>query len=124
MFFSQVGQKMMNETPYSGSQKSMNPSSGKREKTIVIPKISKEDFERQKKAMEDQMNNFSEQFVKKSDVIDILDNVKKEVNFEMRLQMRKIADDLKFEREKKKIEEEMRKKHFESYFTFLLEYYQ
>lgn len=70
------------------------------------------------------MRHIQSRFIAKSDIVDIVDELRKEVGLEMRLEMRRLGEDIKYEREKKKVEEELRKKHFEAYFLFLLDYYQ
>ncbi|EDK31735.2 hypothetical protein TTHERM_00077579 (macronuclear) [Tetrahymena thermophila SB210] len=88
-----------------------------------IAQLSKQEFEKQKKELEDKLVQINNQFIKKQDIIDILDDIRKDVNFEMKIEMRKLAEDIKLEQEKKAIEDELRKKHFEDYFKFLLAYY-
>ncbi|KAL4508067.1 hypothetical protein ABPG72_021440 [Tetrahymena utriculariae] len=88
-----------------------------------IAQLSKQEFEKQKKELEDKLIQINNQFIKKQDIIDILDEIRKDVNLEMKIEMRKLAQDIKVEQEKKAIEDELRKKHFEDYFKFLLAYY-
>ncbi|KAL4464766.1 hypothetical protein ABPG74_011327 [Tetrahymena malaccensis] len=94
-----------------------------KEQSKKIAQLSKQEFEKQKKELEDKLIQINNQFIKKQDIIDILDEIRKDVNLEMKIEMRKLAEDIKVEQEKKVIEEELRKKHFEDYFKFLLAYY-